>query len=174
MSHDLKYQQHIIKEPWFTLSPNHVDAHKRLHGEVSLKQSLGFKPCSDAATSLTRVVTSESGSACWGLSVAGCWVFGGGLGQGRVYRKGKCSAGSFGYQWKGCVCAMPDNGVAFLYLPPLIHPQRKDNVKETCSRNISREGQPTTQLLLSLEKKYYKKSTDTWCRLIKLQLWRNK
>lgn len=139
----------IIKEPRFTLSPSHADAGKRSHREVSLKQSLGLK-----SSSLTSRGVSVLEAKCCRVS----GVFGGGLGQGRVYRKGKCSAGSLGYQWKGCVCAMPDNGVAFLYLPPLIHPQRKDNVKETCSRNISRTAYNTITPLPA-EKILY--STDT-------------
>lgn len=71
------------------------------------------------------------------------WLaFEGGLWQGRVFGKGKCSAGSFGYHWKGFLSAMQRSRAAFLYLPLLIQSQRKDSVKDTCNRNISRKGGP--------------------------------
>ena len=87
--------------------------------------------------------TSEQGSACWVGPVAERPVFEGGLWRGRVFGKGKRSAGSFKYQWKRLsLSATQGSRVTFLYLPPLSPPQRKDNVKETCNRNISRKGRP--------------------------------
>lgn len=63
---------------------------------------------------------------------------------------------------------------AFLYLPLLIPPQRKDNVKKkkrTCSRDISGEGQLTWLVPHSLEEKIILKCTSTLCRPERLQLW---
>lgn len=150
----------------FTDPRGHTQIHT--HRKVSRKQLLGFKSSSVPPASLTRVGTLEQGSACRGRRVAEWSVFGGGLWRGRVYGKGKCSAGRFGYQWKGFLCATQGSRLAFLYLPLLIPPQRKGNVKETCTRNISRKGQSKQLQSNPWRGRCLKPSSETRCIKLKL------
>jgi len=51
-------------------------------------------------------LSQQGGNIGAGVGMPGCTVaewpaFEGGLRRGRVFGKGKCSVGSFGYQWKG-------------------------------------------------------------------------
>lgn len=73
---------------------------------------------------------------------AECWVFGAGLRRGKVGRKGKCTAGSLGYQWEGQLGAAAEQ-LSFICLVLSHHRGKTMSKTGTCSRDISGGGQLT-------------------------------
>lgn len=129
------HDSHFNRPTW-----THTNTNTHIRRKVSWKQLLGFKSSLSPPTSLTRAGTSEQGSACQvGPEQSGHPLK---EAYGREGFSGRGSALLEVLDIIGKTFSLPCSKAAFFYLPLLIPSQRKDSVKDTCNRNISRIGGP--------------------------------
>lgn len=155
------HDSHFYRPTW-----THTNTNTHIHRKVSWKQLLGFKSSLSPPASLTRAGTSEQGSACR-------------VGPERSGRPLKEACGREGFSGRGSALlevldiigkafslprsAAEQSRAAFLYLFLLIPSQRKDSVKETCNRNISRKGGPKQLQSNPWRGRCLKQSNNTMC-----------